>query len=103
MLKKIIGSTLVLVSLAGCGHHQHWVAPAVVGVAVGHAIAQSNQPQVRTEQVIVVQPARVIVDYSVCNQWNYQERESCFRGVEARARQEQARRNQEAYRQGYGR
>ena len=102
MLKKIAGSTLVLVSLVGCGHHQHWVAPAVVGVAVGHAIATSNQPKVYTERVIV-QPARVVVDYSVYNQWNYQERESCFRGVEARARQEQARRNQEAYRQGYGR
>ena len=102
MLKKMVSHTLVLLALTGCAHHQNWVAPAVVGVAVGHAIATSNQPRVYTEQVIV-RPARVIPDYSVCNQWYYQERESCFRGAEARANQEQNRRNQEAYRQGLGR
>ena len=104
MLKKLAGSTLVLIALSGCGHHQHWVGPAVAGAVVGHAIATSNQPQPRvyTER-IVVRPQTVHPDYSVCNQWYYQEREACFRGAEARAHQEQNRRNQEAYRQGYGR
>jgi hypothetical protein len=102
MLKKIVGSTLVLVALTGCGHHQQWVGPAVAGAVVGHAIATSNQPRVYTERV-VVRPVTVSPDYSVCNQWYYQEREACFRGAEARAQQEQHRRNQEAYRQGYGR
>lgn len=102
MLKKVVCSTLVLVALSGCGHNQRWVAPAVVGVAVGHAIATSNQPRVYTEQIIV-RPARVIPDYSMCNQWYYQEREACFRGADVRAQQEQNRRNQEAYRQGLGR
>jgi len=43
-----------------------------------------------------------VPDYSMCNQWYHQEREACFRGAEARASQEQNRRNQEAYRQGFG-
>lgn len=102
MLKKMVYHTLVLLALTGCSHHQNWVAPAVVGVTVGHAIASSNQSRVYTEQ-IVVRPARVVPDYSVCNQWYYQEREACFRGAEARAQHEQNRRNQEAYRTGLGR
>lgn len=89
MLKKIAGSTLVLVALSGCGHHQRWVGPAVVGGAIGYSMAQPR---------VIVVP-----DYSVCQQWYYNEREACFRGVEARSRQDQARREQEAYRQGYGR
>jgi len=102
MLKKIAYSTLVLITLTGCAHNRNWVAPAVVGAVVGHTIATSNQPRVHTEQVIV-RPSRVTPDYSMCNQWYYQEREACFRGAEVRAQQEQNRRNQEAYRQGLGR
>lgn len=101
MLKKLAGSTLVLIALSGCSHNQRWVGPAVIGVAVGHTIATSNQPRVYTEQVIVrptTQP-----DYGPCQPiWNYYERQSCYRGAEARARMEQNRRNQEAYQQGFG-
>lgn len=92
---------------------------AVVGSALGAAvgITQPTQPtqviiqqptqahpqgRVYTEtQVVRPAPASVYPDYSVCNQWRYSERENCFRGAEARARQEQARRDREAYQRGY--
>jgi hypothetical protein len=100
MLKKVAVISFVALSLSACGHHQYWVAPAVVGGAVGYAIANSNNhPVVIQEQVIVQSSTRP--DYSVCSQWSWQEREACFRGAESRARQEQARRVQQAYQQGY--
>lgn len=43
MLKKILTSTLVLVSLVGCGHNQAWVGPAVVGGVIGYGMAQQRQ------------------------------------------------------------
>jgi len=63
MLKKIACSTLVLLSLAGCGHHQHWVGPAVVGGVIGYGMANS-QP-------------RVIVDSPYCRQQYEQRVQGC--------------------------
>ena len=121
-MRKIVYSTLVLVALSGCATHQQsnemagamiggvigkqigGTGGAILGAGMGAAIGgqQPTQRNVIVERQII-RPARAVPDYSVCNQWYYQERESCFRGAEARANQEQARRNQEAYRQGLGR
>lgn len=98
MLKKIAVISFITLSLSACGHHQNWAGPAVVGGVVGYSMG-SSRPIVVQEQVIV-QPS-IRPDYSVCNQWSWQEREACFRGAENRARQEQARRIQQAYHQGY--
>jgi hypothetical protein len=100
MLKKVAVISFVALSLSACGHRQHWVAPAVVGGVVGYAIASSNSQPVVVQEQVIVQPS-TRPDYSVCNQWSWQEREACFRGAENRARQEQARRVQKAYQQGY--
>lgn len=101
MLKKLAVISLVTISLSACGHHQAWVAPAVVGGVVGYAIASSNNnaPVVVQEQIIVQSTTRP--NYSVCNQWNWREREACFKGAENRARLEQSQRVQRAYQQGY--
>lgn len=123
-MRKIVYSTLVLIALSGCATHQqsNQAVGAVIGGTIGHHIGGTGgailgasvgtiiggqQPTQHGQTVYVerqlIRPSRVMPDYSVCNQWYYQERESCFRGAEARAQQEQNRRNQEAYRQGLGR
>jgi hypothetical protein len=122
MLEKFITSTLVLLALSGCATHQqaNTAVGAGAGAIIGNAIGgrsgaavgaimgaavgsnQPTQPHVIVERQ-VVRPSIIRPDYSMCNQWHYQERESCYRGAEARAQQEQYRRNQEAYRQGFGR
>ena len=122
MLKKLIGISLVL-ALTGCATHQqaNTAVGAGTGAIIGNAIGGrggaavgaligasigEQQPTHRGQNVYVerqiVHPAVVRPDYSVCNQWHYQERQSCFRGAEVKAQQEQNRRNQEAYRQGFG-
>ena len=122
-MRKIVYSTLVLIALSGCAtHHQsNELAGGVIGGVIGNRIGGTSgailgagmgtiiggqQPTQRGQTVYVerhvVRPARAMPDYSVCNQWYHQERESCFRGAEVRAQQEQNRRNQEAYRQGLG-
>ena len=120
-MRKIVYSTLVLLALTGCATHQqsNEMAGAVIGGVIGKQIGgtggailgagmgaaiggqQSTQSRVIIERQ-VIRPVRVVPDYSMCNQWYHQEREACFRGAEARASQEQNRRNQEAYRQGFG-
>jgi hypothetical protein len=121
-MRKIVYSTLVLVALSGCATHQQANTAvgagtgAIIGnalggrggAAVGALMGASIGSQQPTQRNIIVErqivhPAAVRPDYSVCNQWSYQEREACFRGADARAQQEQNRRNQEAYRQGLGR
>ena len=120
MLKKIIG-VMLLLALTGCATHQqsNEAVGAVIGGTIGHRLGgtggailgagmgaaignqQPTQRNVIVEQQ-VVHPNIIRPDYSMCNQWNHYERESCYRGAEARARLEQNRRNQEAYQQGFG-
>lgn len=112
---------ITALALTGCATHQqsNQALGAVLGGAVGHhAIGGSagtaigamigstiggNQPTTQSP-FPGVYGGQVYPDYSVCNQfWHWQERQACYRGAETRARQEQNRRNNEAYRQGYGR
>lgn len=89
----------------------------VVGSEVGRNIGASmdrppqvvvqQQPPVVVHEVIREQPRVINVDptrpdYSVCDQWNYKERQACYKGAEARARAEENRRIQDAYRMGRG-
>ena len=121
-MRKIVYSTLVLIALSGCASHQqaNTAVGAGTGAIIGNAIGgrsgaavgaimgaaiggnQPSQSSVIVERQIV-HPVSTQPDYGPCQPiWNYHERQSCYRGAEARARMEQNRRNQEAYRQGFG-
>ena len=123
MFKKLVYSTLVLITLSGCATHQQsneavgaiiggtignrigGTGGAILGAGMGAAIGgqQPTQRNVIVERQIV-HPVSTQPDYGPCQPiWNYYERQSCQRGAEARASQEQNRRIQEAYRQGFGR
>jgi len=123
MFKKLAYSTLVLILLSGCATHQqaNTAVGAGVGAVIGNAMGGqgaaaagaligsmigSQQPTSPMQSGDRVYNYHSIVypDYAPCSQfWHYQERQACYRGAENRARQEQQRRNQEAYRHGLGR
>lgn len=102
-MKKIIIIALALAALTGCASRTG--TAALVGGTVGYIIgkeAHAEQhrpaPVVTREVVIVQQP-----DYT-CNKYHiYSERSACERGVRQRLAEEQRRRDNEAYKQGYGR
>jgi len=99
-MKKIILLSAVCASILLSGCASRYVGPAVLGGVVGYAIGQSaNQPrQVSQPNVIIVQ------EHSLCDKYTvYNERQSCLRGNSQRIAEDNRRREQEAYRQGYGR
>jgi len=70
-------------------------APVVVDAPIppGH---RHPAPPIRSSHPIIYP------DYTVCNDiWDWRMRESCYRGAEARARQEHNRMMREAYQRGY--
>lgn len=85
------------------------VVGAAIGTAIGGSVPAAPYPPAYGYHGPVLPPyyrhySPVYPDYRPCTQWHYQEREQCYRGAEARARDEQARRNREAYNAGrYGR
>lgn len=77
--------------------------PVIVQPRVEHERYRYEEHRYEPGRVYQHQSKGLYPDYSVCQDiWNYQARESCYRGAEARARREQARLNQEAYRRGLG-
>ena len=121
MLKRIFAIGM-LVALTGCATHQqaNTAVGAGVGAVIGNAVGGrgagavgavvgsmiGSQHSIHQPQPVYVYPAPVTVypDYTPCAHfWNYQERQACYRGADARARQEQNRRNNDAFRYGYGR
>jgi hypothetical protein len=93
-MKKLLALFVATLALTGCANR--YVGPALVGGVVGYSIANSHRPVVVQEQVIVVS--------AQCNQYAYQaERTACERGARQRYYEEQRRRENEAYRNGYGR
>lgn len=120
MLKRIL-AVVALVTLTGCATHQqsNQGLGAVIGGAIGHntiggaggtavgamigAAIGGNQPTQHSQHYPGHSP-QLYPNYSDCAAfWNWQERQACQRGVDARLREEQNRRNAEAYRRGYGR
>jgi hypothetical protein len=100
-MKKLVMLAITTLALTGCA--SRYAGPAVVGGAIGYSIANSQprtvviqqQPQIR-EQVIVVN--------QYCGQYATQsEQVACNRGAQQRYNEEQRRRENEAYRAGYGR
>jgi hypothetical protein len=94
-MKKLIVLFVAVLALTGCAHRH--VGPAIVGGVIGYSIANS-QPR-----TVVVQEQVVIVNEQ-CNQYmNSTERLACERGARQRYLEEQRKRENDAYRRGYGR
>ncbi len=98
-MKKLIIIAVGLFALSGCAHNG-WVGPAVVGGVVGYTIAQPR--------TVIVTPApeveNVVIVNDACAQYpTYSERAACERGARQRYYEEKRKRDQEAYRRGYGR
>jgi hypothetical protein len=99
-MKKLIVVFLALFALSGCAN-RYWVAPAVVGGVVGYSLAQPRTVVVNQSAPVVEQV--VVVNDACSNYPTYSERSACERGTRQRYYEEQRRRDQEAYRRGYGR
>lgn len=98
-MKKIVLILMLAVATLSTGCASRYAVPAVaggiVGLAVGSAMAQPRTVVVR-EEVVVISAA--------CQSYNYHsERLACERGARQRYMEEQRRRENEAYRSGYGR
>lgn len=100
-MKKLLIVALAGLALTGCANR--YVGPALVGGAVGYSIANSNRPVIVHQAPVVVHDQVVIVS-DQCNHYPFgPERSACERGARQRYYEEQRKRENEAYRQGYGR
>ena len=100
-MKKIILLSAVCASILLSGCASRYVGPAVIGGVVGYAIGQSNNqphPTQYSPNVVIIQQHSPCDKYAV-----YNERQSCLRGNSQRIAEDNRRREQEAYKQGYGR
>jgi hypothetical protein len=94
-MKKLILVCLVLFGLTGCA--SRYAGPAIIGGVIGYSIANSN----RTETIIVQETHTISPQ---CDQFvTYNERNACERGARRRWQEEQRKRENEAYHQGYRR
>jgi hypothetical protein len=94
----IVGVVSAVFLLSGCASRH--VGPAIVGGAIGYAIGQNaNQPRPMTQTTVVI-----VQEHSPCDKYTlYNERQACQRGINQRIAEENRRRENEAYKQGYGR
>lgn len=101
-MKKIIIALLAvtaLTALSGCATRTG--TAALVGGTVGYIIAKEVTEERHRQAPVVVYN---YPGHYQCNQYYYyNERAACERGVRQRLAEEQRRREQEAYRAGYGR
>lgn len=97
--KLIIGIVAVL-ALSGCATRTGTaIVAGTAGMIIGNAITQP-----RTVIVREIPVENVVIINGSCNQYySYSERSACVRGTRQRYYEEQRRRDNEAYRQGYGR
>lgn len=91
---KLLIVGIALVALGGCATRTGTaIVAGTTGVIIGNAMAQ---------RPVVVYDAPVV--HSNCHHYYYHsERSACERGVRQRYYEEQRRRDNDAYRQGYGR
>lgn len=99
-MKKLLFSIIVLTALSGCANYYSG-QPVPVGGVVGYTFV-SPQAVVVTQTAPVVE--QFIIRNDACSQYpTYSEKNACERGARARFYEEKRRREQEAYRRGYGR
>ena len=96
-MKKLLIAIVATMALTGCASRTGTaVLAGTTGLIIGNAMAQPQHRVVTHEQVIIVN--------SACAQYQFHsDRAACERGTRQRYYEEQRKREQEAYRQGYGR
>ena len=100
---KLLVVVVALLALSGCATRTGTaIVAGTTGMIIGSAMAQQrtvivqHAPVVTREQVVIVNDA--------CNRYaTYGERSACERGARQRYYEEQRRRDNEAFRAGYGR
>lgn len=96
---KLLVVAVALLALSGCATRTGTaIVAGTTGMIIGSAISQ--------QRTVVVQHAheQVIIVNDACNRYvTYNERTACERGARQRYYEEQRRRDNEAFRQGYGR
>jgi len=96
---KLLVAAIMVVILSGCATRTGTaIVAGTAGMVIGTAMSQPRTVVVREvqEQVIIVN--------DVCNHYSlYSQRAACERGSRQRYYEEQRRRDNEAYRSGYGR
>lgn len=103
MKTKLLIAVVAIVALSGCATRTGTaIVAGTAGMIIGNSMAQPRTVVVRDVPVVV--PERVIIVNESCNQYAiHSERIACERGARQRYYEEQRRRDNEAYRQGYGR
>ena len=96
-MKKLLIAIVATLALTGCASRTGTaVLAGTTGLIIGNAMAQPPYRVVTHERVIIVN--------STCTQYQlHSDRAACERGARQRHYEEQRKREQEAYRQGYGR
>ena len=96
MKTKLLIAVVAIVALSGCATRTGTaIVAGTTGVIIGHAMSHPRTVIVREEPIIVS---------STCNHYyTHSERMACERGARQRYYEEQRRRDNDAYRQGYGR
>jgi hypothetical protein len=99
-MKKILIALLAVTALSGCASRTG--TAALIGGTVGYIIAKEVHEERHHRAPVVVR--EVVVHPGPCDHYTvYSERRACERGVKQRMAEEQRRRDNEAYRSGYGR
>lgn len=103
MKTKLLIAVIALLALSGCATRTGTaIVAGTAGMIIGNSMAQPRTVVVR--EAPVVAPERVIIINDACARYHtYGERSACERGARQRYYEEQRRRDNEAYRQGYGR
>lgn len=100
---KLLIAALAIVALSGCATRTGTaIVAGTAGMVLGSAMSQPRTVVVREAPVVTHE--QVVIVNGVCNHYpSYQERTACERGVRQRYNEEQRRRENDAYRAGYGR
>jgi hypothetical protein len=99
---KVLVIAVAVLALSGCATRTGTaIVAGTAGMIIGNAIAQPRV--VVVQEVPVVSHERVIISNGTCNYYyTYSERQACERGTRQRYYEEQRRRDNEAFRSGYG-
>ena len=102
-MKKLLIVALVGLALTGCASRTSTaIVAGTTGLIIGNAMAQPRV--VLREPVQVVTHEQVVIVNNACGQYQFpSERAACERGARQRYYEEQRKRENEAFRLGYGR
>jgi uncharacterized lipoprotein YajG len=103
MKTKLIIAVLALVALSGCATRTGTaIVAGTAGMVIGNAMAHPRTVVVREAPVVTHE--QVIIVNDTCTRYpTHNERSACERGARQRYYEEQRRRDNEAFRAGYGR